>query len=73
MIRAGDMSGLRVGDRVLLTDPRQLPQHALEPQALDSAVLAEVKSVSAYRAELKQVAGRKQKFNSSWVAWPYTY
>ncbi|MEY4363192.1 MAG: hypothetical protein RLZZ24_544 [Pseudomonadota bacterium] len=73
VLSAGDMSGLRVGDRVLLTDSRHLPQHVLEPQALDAAVLAEVKSVSAYRAELKQVAGRKQKFNSSWVAWPYTY
>ena len=67
------MSGLRVGDRVLLTDPRHLPEHALEPQALDAAVLAEVKSVSAYQSELKQVAGKAQKNKGPWVAWPYTY
>jgi hypothetical protein len=77
VLSAGDLAGLRVGDRVLLTDPRQLPQHVLEPQALDAAVLAEVKSVSAYRAELKPVTGRKQKANdkpnAAWVAWPYTY
>ena len=73
VVNAGDMSGLRVGDRVLLTDPRHLPQHVLEPQALDAAVLAEVKSVSAYRAELKQVTGRKQKPNPAWVAWPFIY
>ena len=73
VVRAGDMSGLRVGDRVLLTDPRHLPEHALEPQALDAAVLAEVKSVSAYRSELKLVTSRKLKPNTAWVAWPYTY
>ena len=73
VLSAGDLAGLRVGDRVLLADARTLPQHVLEPGALDAAVLAEVKSVSVYRAELKQVAGPKQKINPSWVAWPYTY
>ena len=75
VVSAGDLSGLRVGDRVVLADPRHLPQHVLEPQALDAAVLAEVKSVSAHRAELKPVTGRKQKHKPStaWVAWPYTY
>lgn len=75
VVSAGDLSGLRVGDRVLLTDPRHLPQHVLEPQALDAAVLAEVKSVSSYRAELKQLTGakQKQKPTTAWVAWPYTY
>lgn len=75
VLSAGDLAGLRVGDRVLLSDPRHLPQHVLEPQALDAAVLAEVKSVSAYRAELKQLTGtkHKQKPTTAWVAWPYTY
>ena len=72
-LRAGETAGLRVGDKVLLSDPRVLPQHALEVGALDAAVLAEVKSVSAYQSELKQVAGRAQKNQGSWVAWPYTY
>jgi hypothetical protein len=36
-------------------------------------VLAEVKSVTPYQSEIKQVAGRIQKFNGAWVSWPYTY
>lgn len=73
VLTAGAKAGLRVGDKVLLSDPRVLPQHALEVGALDGAVLAEVKSVSAYQSELKQVAGKAQKNQGSWVAWPYTY
>ena len=70
---AGDLAGVRVGDRVLLADARALPQHALEPGALDAAVLAEVKSVSLFAAELQQVAGPKRTLGSAWVAWPYLY
>ena len=73
VLTAGAKAGLRVGDKVLLSDPRVLPQHALEVGSLDGAVLAEVKSVSAYQSELKQVAGKPQKNQGSWVAWPYTY
>jgi hypothetical protein len=73
VLTAGAKAGLRVGDKVLLSDPRVLPQHALEVGALDGAVLAEVKSVSAYQSELKKVAGKVQKNQGSWVAWPYTY
>ncbi|MFY8055976.1 MAG: hypothetical protein ACOVNN_11410 [Limnohabitans sp.] len=72
-LQAGEMAGLRVGDQVLLSDPRVLPQHALEVGALDGAVLAEVKSVSAYQSELKQVAGKALKNQDAWVAWPFTY
>ena len=72
-LNAGSQAGLRVGDKLMIADPTVLPRHTLEPQALDAAVLAEVKSVSPYQAEIKQVAGRKQKFNGAWVAWPYTY
>ncbi|WP_146178978.1 hypothetical protein [Limnohabitans sp. Jir61] len=72
-LNAGENAGLRVGDKLMVADPSVLPRHTLEPGALDAAVLAEVKSVSAYQAEIKQVAGRKQKFNGAWVAWPYTY
>ena len=72
-INAGRRAGLRVGDKLMLSDARVLPKHALEAGALDAAVLAEVKSVSLYQAELKQVAGRAQKFQGAWVAWPYTY
>ena len=72
-LNAGSNAGLRVGDQLMIADPSVLPRHTLEPGALDAAVLAEVKSVTPYQAELKQVAGRKQKFNGAWVAWPYTY
>lgn len=72
-LNAGANAGLRVGDKLMIADPSVLPRHTLEPGALDAAVLAEVKSVTPYQAEIKQVAGRKQKFNGSWVAWPYTY
>lgn len=72
-LNAGSQAGLRVGDKLMIADPTVLPRHTLEPGALDAAVLAEVKSVTPYHSEIKQVAGRKQKFNGAWVAWPYTY
>ena len=72
-VNAGLRAGLRVGDKLMLSDARVLPKHALEAGALDAAVLVEVKSVTPYQAELKQVAGRAQKFQGAWVAWPYTY
>jgi len=72
-LNAGSNAGLRVGDKLMIADPSVLPRHTLEPGALDAAVLAEVKSVTLYQSEIKQVAGRKQKFNGAWVAWPYTY
>jgi hypothetical protein len=72
-VNAGSQAGLRVGDKLMVADDRVLPAHALEPGALDAAVLAEVKSVSAYQAEIKQVAGKNQKMQGGWVAWPYTY
>ena len=72
-LNAGVTSGLRVGDKLMLADSRVLPKHALEGGALDAAVLAEVKSLSPYQAELKQVAGQTKKFSGTWVAWPYTY
>jgi hypothetical protein len=72
-LSAGANAGLRVGDKLMLADASVLPRYTLEPGALDSAVLAEVKSVTPYQAELKQVAGRKQKIKGPWVAWPYTY
>ena len=72
-LNAGANAGLRVGDKLMLADASVLPRYTLEPGALDSAVLAEVKSVTPYQAEIKQVAGRKQKIKGPWVAWPYTY
>ena len=72
-LNAGSNAGLRVGDKLMIADPSVLPRHTLEPGALDAAVLAEDKSVTPYQAQIKQVAGRQQKFHGAWVAWPYTY
>jgi hypothetical protein len=73
VLLAGRNSGLRVGDQIVLADARVLPGRAIEAGALDAVVLVEVKSVSAYQAEIRQVAGRKQTFQGGWVAWPYIY
>lgn len=70
---AGSHAGVRVGDKLMLADASVLPRYTLEPGALDAAMLVEVKSVTPYQAEIKQVAGRKQKIKGAWVAWPYTY
>jgi hypothetical protein len=58
---------------LVLADARVLPGRAIEAGALDAAVLVEVKSVSAFQAEIRQVAGKKQTFQGGWVAWPYIY
>ena len=73
MLQAGRTSGLRVGDQIVLSDARLLPGRAIESGALDAAVLAEVKSVSDYQSEIRQVAGKKQTFQGGWVAWPFIY
>jgi len=73
VLHAGKTSGLRVGDQIVLADARLLPGRAIESGALDAAVLAEVKSVSDYQAEIRQVAGKKQTFQGGWVAWPFIY
>jgi hypothetical protein len=52
-LNAGVNAGLRVGDKLMIADPSVLPRHTLEPGALDAAVLAEVKSVTPYSAEIK--------------------
>jgi len=73
VLHAGRTSGLRVGDQIVLADARLLPGRAIESGALDAAVLAEVKSVSDYQSEIRQVAGKKQTFQGGWVAWPFIY
>ena len=73
VLHAGKTSGLRVGDQIVLADARLLPGRAIESGALDAAVLAEVKSVTDYQAEIRQVAGKKQTFQGGWVAWPFIY
>lgn len=72
-INAGQTAGLKVGDRVLLADARVLPAHALEQGSLDAAVLAEVQSVTPYRAQLRPLTPIRSQPTTDWVAWPYTY
>jgi hypothetical protein len=73
VIHAGRISGLRVGDQIVLADARLLPGRAIESGALDAAILVEVKSVSDYQSEIRQVAGKKQSFQGVWAAWPFIY
>ena len=58
-INGGYMSGLRVGDRLVVADKEKIPNHVLEPAALASMAMTQVTSVSGYYADLKQIAGPK--------------
>jgi hypothetical protein len=71
-IAGGEMSGLRVGDQLIVADRHKLPSRSLEAKALDQLALAEVQSVSGYYAELKQIAGPKLSGAAQWVAVPYS-
>jgi len=71
-IAGGEMSGLRVGDQLVVADRHKLPARILEGKALDQLALAEVQSVSGYYAELKQIAGPKLSGAAQWVAVPYS-
>ena len=51
------MSGLHVGDRLVVADKNKIPNHVLEPAALASMAMTQVTSVSGYYADLKQIAG----------------
>jgi hypothetical protein len=69
-IAAGQTSGLKVGDRLVMVDPNTMPTRVLEPQVLDRLALAQVDSLGPYYAELKQVAGPALPGGTSWVAVP---
>ena len=71
-INAGHLSGLRLGDVLLVADRQKIPARILEPGNLDGVTLAEVRSLYAYSAELKTIAGVMPKGAAQWVAVPYT-
>jgi hypothetical protein len=73
LVKAGQTSGLRIGDKLVLANADLLPQRALEAGALGASMLAEVKSVSAYQAEVVPVTKRVKNNDGNWLAWPYTY
>lgn len=57
VIDGGQVSGMRVGDRVLVMDRRLIPTRTLEPGALRTLALARVVRVSDTQAEIVAVAG----------------
>jgi hypothetical protein len=67
-IAAGQINGLRVGDHMLVGDPEVIPLRVLEPGSLNKLVLAEIKSVTPYSAQLKQIAGPQLSAPEHWVA-----
>jgi hypothetical protein len=67
-INGGLMSGLRIGDRLVVADKDKIPNHVLEPAALNRMAMAQVTSVSGYYADLKQIAGPTLSGNAQWVA-----
>ena len=71
-INAGHLSGLRLGDVLVVADRQKIPSRILEPGNLEGVVLAEVLAVYAYSAELKTIAGVAPKGAGQWVAVPYT-
>ena len=68
VVAAGSVNGLKNGDQFVVVDPTILPAHALQAGAMQRMVLAEVRHVSPYTAELKQVAGPSMGGNANWVA-----
>jgi len=71
-INAGHLSGLRLGDVLVVADRQKIPARILEPGSLEGVTLAEVRAVYAYSAELKTIAGVLPKGAAQWVAVPYT-
>lgn len=66
----GGDHGVRAGDRVVVMDRAQLPERVLEPQALQSLGMAEVRSVDAHSARLQWLAGAPVASARDWVAVP---
>ena len=67
-IAAGLVNGLRLGDQMLVGDPEVIPSRILDKGSSNKLILAEVKSVTPYFAELKQIAGPDVKAPERWVA-----
>ena len=70
MLQAGQGSGLRPGDRVLLMNPSHVPSRVLEPGATQHLALAEVVRIGRHQTELQQLAGPALPSHGQWVALP---
>jgi hypothetical protein len=69
-LQAGQGSGLRPGDRVLLMNPSHVPSRMLEAGAAQHLALAEVVRVGLHRTELQQLAGPALASQGPWMALP---
>jgi len=69
-LQAGQGSGLRPGDRVLLMSPSHVPSRMLEAGAAQHLALAEVVQVGQHRTELQQLAGPALASQGPWMALP---
>lgn len=69
-LAAGQGSGLRPGDRVLLMNPSHVPSRLLEPGATQHLALAEVVRVGRRQTQLQQLAGPALPAHGQWVALP---
>ncbi len=56
-MNAGFVAGIKVGDQFLLSDDANIMDRAVNPAGLDNLSLAQVVSVSAHSASLRQLAG----------------
>ncbi len=70
-INAGQASGLRENDKVLVIDQGQVPQHILEGGLDKSVFLAEVESVSNYSSRLRFFSTPPGRNTSRWIAIPF--
>ena len=70
LLQAGQGSGLRAGDRVLLMQPGWVPSRLLDARATDHMALAEVVRVAPQHTDLRQLAGPPLPPGSDWVALP---
>ena len=70
-INAGQASGLRENDKVLVIDQGQVPQHILEGGLDKSVFLAEVESVFNYSSRLRFFSTPPGRNTSRWIAIPF--
>lgn len=70
LLMAGEDSGLRSGDRILIMQPGWVPGRLLDPQVADHLALAEVVRTRSRHTEIRQLAGPPLPPGKDWVALP---
>ena len=69
-LQAGQDSGLRPGDRVLLMQPGWVPGRLLDPRSAEHLALSEVVQTGQRHTEIRQLAGPPLARQGEWVALP---